>query len=160
METKMLLPNRWKKIGWFLLIPSLIYGVLYLLGGDKYDLKFLNYKNNETNINLGLEWLFNLKSNNFTDEIIGILLLVGLILTAFSKEKIEDEWVAKQRLDSILWAVYLNTILVLLCIILLYGSLFWQVMIFNLFSTPLLYLIRFQYVIWQSTFDNKNEIAL
>jgi hypothetical protein len=163
METKFLLPYHFKRVGWFLLVPFFTIGILYLKFGEKMDLKFLEFdrlvENGKANFSEG-DWLFTLKSNNFTDEIICIGLLIGLIFTAFSKEKMEDEWVAKVRLDSILWAVYLNTILLLLCIVFLYGVLFWQVMILNLFTTLLFFLIRFRYVMWQSAKDNKNELAV
>ena len=36
------------------------------------------------------------------------MVLVGLFLIAFSKEKIEDEQIVQFRLDSLRWAIYLN----------------------------------------------------
>lgn len=42
-----------------------------------------------------------------------LLMLKGLILFAFSKEKIEDEQIAQLRMDSLQWAVYLSYILLL-----------------------------------------------
>ena len=37
-----------------------------------------------------------------------LLMVIGLILIAFSKEKIEDEQISRLRLDSLQWAVYVN----------------------------------------------------
>src|SRR5450432_3262003 len=37
-----------------------------------------------------------------------LMVLVGLFLIAFSKEKIEDEQIIQLRLDSLRWAIYLN----------------------------------------------------
>src|SRR6266436_8925278 len=37
-----------------------------------------------------------------------LMVLVGLFLVAFSKEKIEDEQIVQLRLDSLRWAIYLN----------------------------------------------------
>ena len=41
-------------------------------------------------------------------------MLVGLIIVAFSKEKIEDEQISQLRLDSLQWAVYLNYIILVI----------------------------------------------
>ena len=159
-ESKMLLPYQWKKIGWFLLIPFCVFGLLYLVMGDNLSFSFAHLNFGTNALSNGGNWLFSLKSNDFTDEIISIGLIVGILLTAFSKEKVEDEWVARTRLDAMLWAVYLNTILLLLSIIFLYDNLFWQVMILNLFTAPLFFLLRFRYILWQSEKENNNEIAL
>ena len=43
-----------------------------------------------------------------------ILMLAGLVLFAFSKEKIEDEQIAQLRMDSLQWAVYLSYIMLVL----------------------------------------------
>ena len=159
-ESKMLLPYRWKKIGWLLLIPFFVLGLLYLVWGDNFTFNFAHlHLSGNTSLG-GNNWLFSLKNNDFTDEIISIGLIIGILLTAFSKEKVEDEWIARTRLDAMLWAVYVNTILLLLSIIFLYDAFFWQVMILNLFTAPLFFLLRFRYVLWQSEKENNNEIAL
>ncbi len=159
-ESKMLLPYWWKKIGWFLLVPFCVLGLLYLVWGDDFTFNFAHLQLGGNTSFGGNNWLFSLRNNDFTDEIISIGLIVGILLTAFSKEKMEDEWIARTRLDAMLWAVYLNTILLLLSIIFLYGDFFWQVMILNLFTAPLFFLLRFRYTLWQSEKENNNEIAL
>jgi Co/Zn/Cd efflux system component len=139
MESKMLLPYRWKKFGWFLLIPSLALGFAYL------------FKEAELLKSLSL-------LGDAVDEVISISLLISIILTAFSKEKQEDEWSARVRVDAMLWAVYVNTFLLLLSIVFIYGDAFWKIMILNLFTTPLLFLLRFRYTIWQSSKEISSEI--
>lgn len=44
----------------------------------------------------------------FDDEIVLSLVLVGLILIASSKEKVEDEHISTVRLESLQWAMYVN----------------------------------------------------
>ena len=63
------------------------------------------YDSNDTSI-LGAPHLFFLATV--------VLMLTGLVLFAFSKEKIEDEQIAQLRLDSLQWAVYLSYILLIL----------------------------------------------
>jgi hypothetical protein len=93
------------------------------------------------------------------DEFISVGLLVGLILTAFSKEKIEDEWVAKIRLESLLWSVYVNTGLVFLAILFLYSDAFLSAMIYNLFTTLIFFIIRFNFMIWSENRKMNNSLT-
>jgi cell division protein FtsW (lipid II flippase) len=46
-----------------------------------------------------------------------LLMVVGLILVAFSKEKIEDEQISRLRLDSLQWAIYLNYAILIVSLI-------------------------------------------
>ena len=92
-ESKMLLPYRWKKIGWLLLIPFFVLGLFYLVSGDGFTFNFAHLHFGANTIFSGDNWLFSLTNNDFTDEIISIGLIVGILLTAFSKEKVEDEWI-------------------------------------------------------------------
>jgi hypothetical protein len=46
-----------------------------------------------------------------------LLMVVGLILVAFSKEKIEDEQISRLRLDSLQWAIYLNYLILIITLI-------------------------------------------
>jgi hypothetical protein len=43
-----------------------------------------------------------------------LLMLTGLVLFAFSKERIEDEQIAQLRMDSLQWAVYLSYMLLII----------------------------------------------
>ena len=45
-----------------------------------------------------------------------LLMLTGMVLFAFSKERIEDEQIAQLRMDSLQWAVYLSYILLILAL--------------------------------------------
>lgn len=159
MKTNLLFPNRFKKIGWFLFFPFFILGFIQLFYGHTLEFDFLMYESGKNSdiLEQGGQTLFTLDRNNFSDEIISIGLILGLILTAFSKEKIEDEWTSKLRLDSLLWGVYVNTVLLLLAIIFIYGELFWQVMILNLFTTLIIFIIRFNFILWK---ENKSTQSL
>ena len=45
-----------------------------------------------------------------------LLMLTGMVLFAFSKERIEDEQIAQLRMDSLQWSVYLSYILLILAL--------------------------------------------
>ncbi|GAB2988299.1 hypothetical protein GCM10027049_31100 [Mucilaginibacter puniceus] len=55
-----------------------------------------------------------LGSNHVFFVVTTLFMITGLVLFAFSKERIEDEQIAQLRMDSLQWAVYLSYILLIL----------------------------------------------
>ena len=68
---------------------------------------------------------------------------------AFSKEKDEDELIAKIRLESLVWAMYLNYGILLLTFLLLYDFSFYWAMVFNMYTMLFFFIIRFNIKIWR-----------
>jgi hypothetical protein len=71
------------------------------------------------------------------------------MLIAFSKEKIEDEAIQFFRLASLQWAVIVNYVVLIICILGLYGGIFFSVMTYNMFTILIIFIIRFRYVLFQ-----------
>jgi hypothetical protein len=67
-----------------------------------------------------------------------------LLFVAFSKEKVEDEMISRLRLESLQWAVYVNYIVLGALIMLVHGGLFLNVMIYNMFTVLIMFIIRFR----------------
>lgn len=154
MKSNYLFPNRFKKIGWFLFIPGLILGIVFLI--SQSDISFFDVKVfsvveqaifNDT-------VFFSFTENNILDEIAGLLLIIGALLIAFSKEKLEDEFIAKIRLESLVWATYVNYAILLLSIIFIYDLMFFWVLVFNMFTILIFFIIRFNWVLNKT----KNQI--
>ncbi|MBW6492614.1 MAG: hypothetical protein K0B15_15620 [Lentimicrobium sp.] len=80
---------------------------------------------------------------NFADELIILTLLTGLTLITFSKEKNEPEGLDLIRLKAMLRAVMANTALLLFSVLFIYGSGFIAVLVINIFSFFVFYLIFF-----------------
>ncbi|MFN3488148.1 MAG: hypothetical protein ACK4YV_03405, partial [Emticicia sp.] len=85
---------------------------------------------------------------NFTDEIAVIGSIVGLLLIAFSKVKVEDEYVSQIRLESLQWAIYLNFALLIIATLLVYGLAYYMVAIYNMVTPLLFFVIRFHYILF------------
>jgi len=146
MSSKLLLPNRFKGIGWFLFIPSTIVGVMISLTGfEARWLKTIVFAifNDEM---MGKSQSFSLIETNVTNTVVGILFIVGAVFVGFSKEKREDEFIAKLRLSSLLWAVWVNYVLLLLAFLFVYGTAFLTVMIYNMFTVMIIFIVRFNYI--------------
>ncbi|MGB3922738.1 MAG: hypothetical protein WBL00_02275, partial [Bacteroidales bacterium] len=93
--------------------------------------------------------------NNVLDEISSILLIIGALLIAFSKEKTEDEFISKIRLESLVWATYINYAILIFAIIFIYDMTFLWVLVFNMFTLLVFFLIRFNWALYKS----KNQIS-
>ncbi len=81
------------------------------------------------------------------DEVICLSLLVGLLLLAFSREKIEDEWIQRVRLESFQWAMLANSLLLMAFIVFTHGTPFLTVMVYNMFTPLLIFVARYYYVL-------------
>jgi small-conductance mechanosensitive channel len=144
--TKFLLPHKMKKIGWILAVPSIILMIMVL--NFDFRFKFLGFAKAVKHINFDNGFLWNIQFNNFTDEVVSIVLITGLLFIAFSQEKDEDERIARLRLESLLWAVLVNTILIMLAIVLIYSTLFRKIMAYNICTPLILFIARFNLILY------------
>jgi hypothetical protein len=89
-----------------------------------------------------------------------VLLLVSGFMVAFSKERQEDEYVSKVRLESLQWSVYLNYALLLLAIMFVFDESFFYVMIYNMYTILIFFIVRFNFVLnVKDKMFNKAEVA-
>ena len=150
MTSKLLLPNYFKKIGWILLIPAAILGVLLITESLQWELKtrvfaIINQDFIEDTA------FFTVVETNILNTITGILFIVGALFVGFSKEKTEDEFIKELRLSSLLWSVWVNYILLFLAFCFIYGMSFLNVMIYNMFTVLIIFIIRFNYILYRNT---------
>lgn len=159
MKSSLLLPNRFKKLGWILLIPSALVGLFVILGDfEKFQLmvNVFSIISDEGNGLLGGDYAyFGITHTNITNTIIGILFIAGALLVSFSREKNEDEFIANLRQTSLLWAVLLNYVLLLFAFIFVYGFFFLNVMLYNMFTVLIIFIGRFNYLLYR----NKQSLA-
>ena len=156
MATKLLFPHTYKRIGWVILVPS-ITGLLLTYYG--FEAKILKatvpaFFYDEL---LGTQYFFKWVNTDITVTCIGLLFILGSILVGFSKEKREDEYIANLRLTSLLWAVYVNYGLLFLAFLFIYGTNFFNVMVYNMFTTLIIFIMRFNYLLYRNTQSSANE---
>ena len=149
MKTRFLFPHKYRLIGWVLAIPSFVL-MLFVLHKD-FHFSFLDYhKDGKLTVFYDTgNFLFGLGSHNFTDEVGSLLLITGLLMIAFSREKDEDERTVKLRLESLLWAVYVNSAWMMLSIIFFYDTLFANIMTYNICTPLILFIARFNFVMYK-----------
>ena len=141
MKTNYLLSNKYKKLGWTLFLLGIISGIVLQISDGKRDLFDIGLIND-----LGYEFL---------DEIISVLIIIGGLLVGFTKEKIEDEFIFKLRNDSLVWAIILNYVVLLLTVIFIYEGNFFTVLIYNMFTPLIFFIIRFNFLKLKSNTDEE-----
>lgn len=157
MKINYLFPNKYKKFGWMLLIPSAIFGCLNLF--FEYQPEFFEWKVPTIYVDeiFGKNHFFGFVENNILDEILGVFIIISSLIVAFSREKSEDEYISKIRLESLVWAVYFNYSILIISFLFLYDMAFLWVMIFNMFTIILFFIIRFHWQIYSLKKASENE---
>lgn len=144
MNIPFLLPHRFKKMGWFLLCFGLLLGVgmrFFGLDSDYFGrFSFIGIYSEEF---FGAENFFTVVENGFLDEFTALLIIIGGILVGFCKTKVEDEFIQQMRWSSLVWSVYLNYGILLLAVLFIFGSPFMDVLLYNMFTILLFFIIRF-----------------
>lgn len=145
MKTNYLLPQKFKTIGIAMLVPTLLMAVLFLF--YDFEFPFLDFRVFSI-INdpiMGDTEHFKFIEDNITNELIAVFAILSLVFIAFSKRKVEDELVANIRLKSLLGATYINYLVLLFCILFFYNFTFLWVMMFNMFTLLLFFIIHFNF---------------
>lgn len=127
----LLFPHSFQRIGWIIFAISAAIGA-YILFTDNTDSYLLN------NI-----------------AIIGIS--IGAILATCSREEVEDEMTGQMRLNSLLTALYINYAILIVCSLLIYDLDFLSVMLYNMFTILLIFMVVFRWKIWRVKKATENE---
>ncbi|MCH6200878.1 hypothetical protein MMU07_14935 [Aquiflexum sp. LQ15W] len=141
MLTKILLPHRFQFIGWILFFPLAI--LLTFNSFYSYEIGWLTWEG------FRIGDIFTPSDENFTNEISIVGTFLSLFFIAFSKEKQEDEYIQKLRLDSLLIAFYIYGLLTVIGTLVFYSFGYLEFMGFNMFSIQLVFIIRFRWVMYR-----------
>lgn len=160
MKTKYLFPYRFKWISGAVFLISFISLIMLLIDSDIFSKinpevpVFAIAGTGEVVFDSATKttWFpvnyFTFIYNNILDEILLFLLIIGGLIFAFSREKIEDEMIMKIRLDSLAWATYFNYVVILFCYLFFYGFSFLNVLVAAMLSNLLFFIVRFRWVIY------------
>jgi hypothetical protein len=150
MENTFLLANRWKRIGWIILCVGIVFGHYAFIFHDG-EIPWLH---RSVIVGFGSDFfgkrlVFTFFKADLTYTIPNVIALVGGLLVLFSKEKIEDEFISKLRLQSFQWAFFWNYSLLLLAFIFVYGKEFMFILVYNVHTVLLFFLGRFHYLLYK-----------
>lgn len=151
MKTKLLFPRKFKAIGFVILLIAIIMFVMpESFFGDmlSIDLGILSKQDMASEANGKTNLLFTIKL---------VLLLLSLIFISFSSEKVEDEFIAKLRLSSWMWAIAINYTIVLVAILTVYGLDFLDVLFYSMFTPLIIFILRFNYLLFVNSKKQGDE---
>lgn len=148
---KYLFPAYFRKIGWIALIPLLAWltwmqvnvNLSRILPGvflelhlppDYYDSGSVSF----------FYALFKSYGNSWLDEFTLLGITLAFIFIAFSREKMEDEYVWKIRMESLVWAFIVDAVLVIAATFLLFKTDFVLFMAMNFYFILILFIVKFR----------------
>jgi len=138
------LPYPFKFVGYILILVGIIWWFLsqYLAIVIKIPVLAIVSSYISTNF-------FSIIQTNISDEISLITLLLGCIASVFSREKIESPEIDRLRFHSLFLALFINLLILLFSSIFFYGSAFALVILTNIISLSVIYLIIFRIKIFK-----------
>lgn len=148
---QVLLPHHFKKIGWLLLLTGSIGTIL--LSVTNFEIAALTTKTFAiwSDGDNGKSRFFSLLQTNLSLTLSCLFVLIGSGLLVFSREKTEDEFVAALRLNALLWATAVNSVVLLLAILFVYGLPFISILFYNMFTVPIIFILRFYYLLYKQS---------
>lgn len=135
MKKLWLLPRNCRIVGWGLFVLCALLG-LYLIFTGYAPLQFDFFSASVANL-----------------AIIGAL--VGLVMVAFSKEEVEDEYVNSLRVDAMIKAFILNSVVIVLLSLTMYGIVYVYALSITQYIVLLAYIVFFRYNVRKNLCSNE-----
>lgn len=132
MLHSLLFPYRARYVGWAIFVPAAVLGL--------FALYWETFTSNS---------VFSMSFDSFADEIAGVGVIIGLLIIAFSREKVEDELISRMRLEALQWSVFVNYLILSIAILAVYDGAFFSVMIYNMFTLLLVFIARMRWLMYR-----------
>ena len=141
MKNKMFLPIQFKIGGWILIVAGIILTIIYASTNLRISIPVLAVYSSYMEAKL-----FTIFTTNFAEELIMLLYVCGFLFVTFSRCRNEQESDNELRLIAIFKALIYNTIFLAFSILFIYGNGFMLVLVLNLFSTFIFYVLLFAWL--------------
>lgn len=141
MKNNLLIPNKFKFLGWILLSIFLLLSIYCNQSGVRIPgFEFPEFLRGKAS---------SFSDFNLTDEVTYLGVILGLLIICFSREKHEDELINSVRLNAFQWAVLANYVVLIVLIFSYYGLGFLFIMTFNSLTMLIVFIMRFYYCIFK-----------
>lgn len=155
--SKLLLPYGFKRAGWWILAVALLLVLFYMVMPESIIAEdTLPRTLNDFRALFGMSELTPTLNNfvafdggsDIVSTFIGLLLLIGGVFIGFSCNRDEDEYIALVRYESLIIALYANSLVLLVSLIFVWGLPFLYVMLYNMFTALYIFIVFFYVRIW------------
>ena len=138
-------PKGFRFVGYIMTFAGAILGIMRFYFGIKPDLLdqkvFAVYS-----VYLKTKTL-KIESNQLIEEIVGLLLILGLLMIAFAREKDETPQISTIRLKAFFISFYINSAFLIFTILFTFGLAFIYMTVLNLVLPLSIYVIVFQILV-------------
>ncbi len=169
MNRNFLLPNKWKKWGFILFVSIISFGYLKdaYFPTFKLELPFAYWEISSTTtetINGIAQIVETNVQKQYSDvlhTITSSLILISMLLVFFTKQKKEDELIQKIRLDSLAWALIINSVLMIIISICLWSYYYAFTVTMNIQTLLLIAIFRYYYLLLKlKSINNSKDCVL
>lgn len=150
----LLLPSAFKTVGIILTGAGIIFLIIRFYYGIKPEI--FNLKAFAVISSYLESKYFEVIKNQMIEEIGGVLLLTGLFMITFSREKSENHDLSIIRLNAFLITAYINTFFLIISILFTFGFGFVYMLILNFVLGFIIYLLSFRIMIYRYYRNQKN----
>ena len=142
MKRSLLLPHSFRLPGMILLAAGSVFGIIRFWFDVKP--KFLHMKVYAVYSEYLGEKYFHFIRDNMSEELVGVLMVIGIWMVALSRERFESEDTAAARNRAFVISAYLQIVFLLFSLLLTFGIAFLYMSMFYLILPPVLYYIIFR----------------
>lgn len=156
--SKLLLPYGFKRAGWWIRAVGLVLALFYVIIPESvFPEDFLPRSWNDfcrlfgkAPLPRSTEFIFGGfdAESDLVLTLTGVLLLVGGVFVGFSRNRDEDEYIAHVRYESLIIALYANSIVLLASLFFVWGLGFLYVMLYNMFTSLYIFIVFFYVRLW------------
>jgi hypothetical protein len=154
-KNRFLLPGNFRFAGILFLLAGIFMGVIRFHFGVKpevLDMKpfafYSSYIENKYMQFVG---------NNMSEEIVGLLILCGLFLIAFSRDKVETELKEFLRIKAIYLTIYAQMIFLILSFLFTFGFAFVYMLMVNMVFPFIFFILSFRTLIFINRRENNTN---
>lgn len=158
-KNRFLLPGRSRLLGILFSLSGVVLGIVrfrYGIKPESLNLKFFAFYSSYLE-----DKYMQIIRNNMCEEVVTFLLVAGLFLVAFSREKEENERTQAIRLKAFFLTAYLNALFLIVAIFFTYGFAFVYALMANMGFGLLAYIVSFRVMLFREkrktkVSDNQN----
>lgn len=151
MRNSYLFPYKWKVVSCVVFV--IMVGLFFsdIIWSIDYNFNFLDVRMPAITSKplFGERSFFTMQDTNLTYPFFITLLIASGLVYGFSKERQEDEMISELRKESLIWAVYANYTVLLLSLFLLFDFDMIGLIIINVFTLLIFFILRFEWKKYQ-----------
>jgi FlaA1/EpsC-like NDP-sugar epimerase len=145
-----LLPNRFKKLGWVLLIAPILFLIVDSVLDVDSEMFTFNIFSILSSVGLGDVSWFTVIKQDISYTLFSCLFISGGLLIMFSKERAEDEFIQSIRLNALMWSVLVHFVLLMIAFLSVYGLPFLNIVVYNTSTVLVIFILRFYYLLYRN----------